>query len=1120
MEAVQGTAASELPSAGSGGRRHFQGRSKDTKGPSDRGSSSRADDGGGAPTENTTERGENRRGGRRRGKPFSKDSRTGSNEKDEGASPSTTSRTGTPVSAEAPIERGQAHQAKPRLGYRARAAKFNPGLTAPNAEAVPEQPSSSRPATPPVDSGQVRPSEKYKRRSKPTRPSAVRPQAGDLTSTLIRSLSTRPYPDCPICFSPIHPLQPIWSCSPSIPQVLSPEEDESTPTPQYCWTTFHVKCIGSWASKSVKTLEEAWRARGEMNKKGEWRCPGCQAKREIVPAGYWCFCNSIPDPKPSRIATPHSCGNSCSRPRESGCGHPCPLLCHPGPCPPCQITTQIPCPCPRHKLIAFRCGEEHMSLKGKGKDSEKISTGTVAVSCGDICGRVLDCGKHTCSRICHADECGVCEVREEARCYCGRISKETRCGEGKAITCSVRNVGENRLESWVGRFECERICDRPFDCGAHLCQKQCHPPSTEPAQCPFSPRKVTHCPCGKHAIAPPDTGTLVPSASSTLQSSSSTIGDIQFTFPARVTCTAPIPTCNSPCGKILTSCGHPCAEKCHLGACPPCGVPLVRPCRCGYTSREIKCGEFNAIEGEKEIFCDRPCTALRACGRHECRRVCCPLASLSFGSASGGGTGGKGKKGRAVGIEDLRSTGIGEEEGGLHECDLVCGRMLTCGNHRCERKDHKGPCPSCLRSSFEEMVCFCGRTVIEPPIPCGTKIVCNYQCPRPPPPCGHPRTPHTCHEDPVPCPPCAFLAKKPCACGKKEVDNVRCSLEREKVSCGVTCGKLMSCGFHHCQRLCHAGECGRCTAQCGKDRKLCLPAHHPCTRPCHAPSICPEDEPCQSFITISCPCGRMKQSVRCGRCESRPSGSQSQSLLKCTSQCEIAKRNARLADALGITAETRERAGKGMAGGQVVYPEEVVAFAKANWKFVPLVEKALADFVTSDKKTQVLPHMPLDRRKFVQSLAGIYRIDVQIVDQEPRRSVQLLRRLDTRTPTPLLSAHITSSMPAARNLGKLVDLKSLSSAGASSSSRRAPPKTGSPPPISGIAASGVRGWGTGVGGTSSTPAPASALASSAASTGSRVPSRSSTPKVGDPAAIIKGPVDVGDEEIPDNWEDV
>jgi transcriptional repressor NF-X1 len=148
-----------------------------------------------------------------------------------------------------------------------RGRKFNAGLT---------ESDSAAPTVP-------KPAEKYKSKCKP-------PQApetpDDLTSRLTYALRTPPYPDCPICFSPIHPTQPIWSCSPSIP-VIRPD-DAGSDEQQYCWTTFHVKCIGSWATKSVKSIADAWRARGEEDRRGDWRCPGCQAKREVVPSGYWC----------------------------------------------------------------------------------------------------------------------------------------------------------------------------------------------------------------------------------------------------------------------------------------------------------------------------------------------------------------------------------------------------------------------------------------------------------------------------------------------------------------------------------------------------------------------------------------------------------------------------------------------------------------------------------------------------------------------------------------------------------------------------------------------------------------------------------------------------------------
>ncbi|KAG0693103.1 hypothetical protein DFH29DRAFT_1084385 [Suillus ampliporus] len=130
-------------------------------------------------------------------------------------------------------------------------------------------------------------------------------------------------------------------------------------------------------------------------------------------------------------------------------------------------------------------------------------------------------------------------------------------------------------------------------------------------------------------------------------------------------------------------------------------------------------------------------------------------------------------------------------------------------------------------------------------------------------------------------------------------------------------------------------------------------------------------------------------------------------------ECSIKKRSARLADAPGISPEKRE----GMQV-KVTYNEDFVTFATANSKFIALVEKMFADFVLSDKRTQVLPRMPPDQRKY---LAAMYRMDTQMGDQEPHRSVQLIRRIDTHIPKPLLPASLASPMPSV--LGKLADLR-------------------------------------------------------------------------------------------------
>jgi len=173
------------------------------------------------------------------------------------------------------------------------------------------------------------------------------------------------------------------------------------------------------------------------------------------------------------------------------------------------------------------------------------------------------------------------------------------------------------------------------------------------------------------------------------------------------------------------------------------------------------------------------------------------------------------------------------------------------------------------------------------------------------------------------------------------------------------------------------------------------------------------------------------------------------------------------------------------------------------------VEKTFAEFVASNKRSQVLPHMPVEKRKFVQSMVSIYRLDAQMVDQEPLRSVQIMRRVDTRVPDPLLSAHVTPPAPNFGKLGLSTSLKGSTKAGS----------TAQPTPlVSGMTASGPRGWGpsartTPIGGASTGTGPATPppLVPRA----SLPPSRSATPqRTGNVGSANPATLDV-----PDNWED-
>lgn len=107
--------------------------------------------------------------------------------------------------------------------------------------------------------------------------------ADDLTSKLIHDLRTHPYLECAICYNPIRPLQPTWSCSPSSPNAPT----EGVQGVRYCWVTLHLKCVRSWASKSIAETLQAYKARGE-NRPGDWLCIGCRAKRTIEPSSYRC----------------------------------------------------------------------------------------------------------------------------------------------------------------------------------------------------------------------------------------------------------------------------------------------------------------------------------------------------------------------------------------------------------------------------------------------------------------------------------------------------------------------------------------------------------------------------------------------------------------------------------------------------------------------------------------------------------------------------------------------------------------------------------------------------------------------------------------------------------------
>jgi hypothetical protein len=225
-----------------------------------------------------------------------------------------------------------------------------------------------------------------------------------LSSKIIKELFNNVY-DCAICSDIIKRHVATWSCS-------------------QCWKIFHIYCIKKWRSKSA-----------DQTSVNSFRCPVCRTEQTQEPE-YRCFCGKVKDPPYDPYIIPHSCGEICGKLRlGTNCPHPCNLLCHPGPCPPCSAMSPIKrCFCGRTEYRT-RCSD--------------IDQGR---SCGEVCGRMLNCGRHFCRERCHAGNCNRCDQKMEQKCYCGKTIEIRTCGSETEVDAS--NPSDLRY------FSCGRICER------------------------------------------------------------------------------------------------------------------------------------------------------------------------------------------------------------------------------------------------------------------------------------------------------------------------------------------------------------------------------------------------------------------------------------------------------------------------------------------------------------------------------------------------------------------------------------------------------------------------------------------------------------------------------------
>ncbi|XP_065221167.1 protein shuttle craft [Planococcus citri] len=645
--------------------------------------------------------------------------------------------------------------------------------------------------------------------------------------------------------------------------------------------------------------------------------------------------------------------------------------------------------CPACQNESVQIPEKYMCFCNKTRLQTEWNRNDTAHSCGEVCGKSKEnptpwfiC-EHKCNLLCHPGPCPSCTIQVTRECGCGRTTRTVQCSFKTPILCG-------------------KVCDRLLNCGVHRCLKTCHFGECEPCDmkteiacfCNKSKKELIcgsqeqeNFTCGEKCdktlacdnhkcdlICHQEECGLCPR--SPIVVNSCCCGKTPLTENTRQSCLDPMPTCEQICGKRL-HCGtinkpHFCESKCHDGDCTPCKKSALVKCRCGGKEMSIPCSKIDKDTG---FQCQKKCNKKRSCGKHKCNQLCC------------------------IDVD--------------HICPQRCSGTLSCGKHRCDILCHRGKCGRCLQSSFEELYCHCGHSVIYPPVPCGTKPpACDQPCQRQH-DCEHPPL-HVCHSDRA-CPPCIVFTDKLCYGGHELRKTIPCY--QKEFSCGLPCGQPLPCGFHKCLVPCHAGDCltasKKCTQPCTKPRDLC---GHPCNAPCHK-GYCP-DTPCKEMVKVTCACGNLVADHNCyehaddyRRIVSATLAAKMNELqlensvnihdisdkinaekvnlrtLECADECKLIMRNRRLALALQIqnpdlSAKLTPRFSDFMKG-----------WAKKDPNFCRHVHDKLTALVKLAKESKQKSRsfsfevMNKEKRQFVHEYCAHFGCESEAYDAEPKRNV-------------------------------------------------------------------------------------------------------------------------------------
>ncbi|KAI9593491.1 hypothetical protein BDF19DRAFT_447915 [Syncephalis fuscata] len=271
-----------------------------------------------------------------------------------------------------------------------------------------------------------------------------------------------------------------------------------------------------------------------------------------------------------------------------------------------------------------------------------------------------------------------------------------------------------------------------------------------------------------------------------------------------------------------------------------CGEP------CGQLKRRatFNTNDANNARNNGNPGCQHPCSL--PCHPGPCP-PCAAMAPTTYCHC--------GKESYQVRCTDYRPEGI--------SCGAICGELLGCGQHSCQRECHSG-LPS---------TCYCGRSnpqetreTVEPYELFTGYYACDRICQRWF-DCGKHQCEQNCHVQTASSTKCPFSPDliKSCPCGKQSLallmdkEQQRTTCTDPIPTCNQACGRMLQCG-HLCQQQCHTGTCPPC-------QKI-IPVSCACggsqiSLPCHEQQVASTQPRCDRICNKLKECGKHRCNLRC-----------------------------------------------------------------------------------------------------------------------------------------------------------------------------------------------------------------------------------------------------------------